>query len=191
MKISLIDIFIYSFLVEFQLQMSYNSILGEREYLSEQLLKSLQWSSLLFRIFCDLQNILLIQYQSSVALLSYFLRGLAKNTFITKSADIVSIWQRNTAVRSPVNSHQYTFTNSTVPNTEPIVSNSTFDDLSCGSGESLVETTLSILKILLLCFIILYLTGDHFTIHSIYHTENFLTFEPIFILYYIKFSIIN
>ena len=139
MKISLIDIFIYSFLVEFQLQMSYNSILGEREYLSEQLLKSLQWSSLLFRIFCDLQNILLIQYQSSVALLSYFLRGLAKNTFITKSADIVSIWQRNTAVRSPVNSHQYTFTNSTIPNTEPIVNNSIFDDLSCSSGESLVD----------------------------------------------------
>ena len=187
MKISLIDIFIYSFLVEFQLQMSYNSILGEREYLSEQLLKSLQWSSLLFRIFCDLQNILLIQYQSSVALLSYFLRGLAKNTFITKSADIVSIWQRNTAVRSPVNSHQYTFTNSTVPNTEPIVNNSIFNDLSCGSGESFVNSKLFILKMLLLCFIILDLTGDHVTTRNIHHTEIFSTFEPIFILITLNF----
>jgi len=52
---------------------------------------------------------LLIQYQSSVTLLSCFLRGLAK---------ILSI----------------------VPNTELILSNSTFDDLSCDSGESLVDT---------------------------------------------------
>jgi len=37
---------------------------------------------------------------------------------------------------SPVNSHQYTFVYSTVPNTEHIVNNSIFDDLSCGSGES-------------------------------------------------------
>ncbi|KAG4095521.1 hypothetical protein H8356DRAFT_1347789 [Neocallimastix lanati (nom. inval.)] len=40
------------------------------------------------------------------------------------------------------------------------------NDLSCGSGESLVDTTLSILKILLLCFIILDLTGDHVTTHN-------------------------
>ena len=46
----------------------------------------------------------------------------SKNTFITKSADDVPIWQRINAIRSPVNSHQYTLTNSTVPNTEPIVS---------------------------------------------------------------------
>jgi len=66
------------------------------------------------------------------------LRGLAKkkkkkNTFITKSADIVPIWQRNRGVSSPVNSHHYTFTNNTVPIKEPIVSNSTFDDFSCDS----------------------------------------------------------
>jgi len=60
--------------------------------------------------------------------------------------DVIPIWQRNSAVSSPVNSHQCTFTNSTVPNTEPIISNSIFDDLSCGSGESLLDTTLPILK---------------------------------------------
>jgi len=54
-----------------------------------------------------------------------------------------------------------------------------------------MDTTLSILKMLLFCFIILDLTGDHATTHSIYHTEIFLTFELIFILYYIKFSMIN
>jgi len=96
-----------------------------------------------------------------------------KNTFITKSANVVPIWQRNSTVRSPVNSQQYTLTNSTVPNTEPIVSNSICVDLSCGSGESLVDTTLSILKMLLLCFIILDLTGDHITTRSIHHTEFF------------------
>ena len=51
---------------------------------------------------------------------------LGKNTFISKSDDVVPIWQRNSAVRSPVNSHQYIFTNSTVPNAEPIISNSIF-----------------------------------------------------------------
>jgi len=95
------------------------------------------------------------------------------------------------AVGSPVNSHQYTLTNSTVPNIKPIVSNSTFDDLSCGSGKSLVDTTLSILKMTLLCFIILDLTGDHVTPRSIHHTEFFLTLELIFTFYYIKFSLIN
>ena len=65
------------------------------------------------------------------------------------------------------------------------------NDLSCGSGESLVDTTLSILKILLLCFIILDLTGDHVTTHSIHHIEIFITFKLIFILYYIKYSLIN
>jgi len=50
---------------------------------------------------------------------------------------------------------------------------------------SLVETTLSILKMLLPLFIILDLIGDHVTIHSIHiHlTKIFLTFELIFILY--------
>ena len=108
----------------------------------------------------------------------------SENTFITKSADVVSIWQRNSAVRSPVNSHQYTFSNSTVPNTEPIIINLIFDDLSCGSGKSLVDTTLSISKMLLLCFIILDLTGDHVTTHSIYHTEIFFL-----LLNYIKILI--
>ncbi len=68
------------------------------------------------------------------------------NTSNTKSADVVPIWQRNHSVSSPVSSHPYTFTNSIVPNTESIESNSITDDLSCGSGESLVDTILSILK---------------------------------------------
>ena len=100
-------------------------------------------------------------------------------------------WHRNSAVSSPVNSHQYTFTNSTVPNPEHIVSNSTFDDLSFGSGESLVDITLSILKMFLLCFIILDLTGDHVTSHNIHHTKIFLIFELIFIIYCINFFMIN
>jgi len=87
-----------------------------------------------------LANAILI-ISSSLELL---FESFSKNTFITKSTEVVPKWQRNSTVRSPVNSHQYTLTNSTVPNTEPIVSNSTFDDLSCGSGESLVDITLSI-----------------------------------------------
>jgi len=89
-----------------------------------------------------------------------------------------------------VNSHQYTFTNSTVPITEPVISNSKFLMIflvvyktsllplkkkkkkkkknSCGSEESLVDTTLSILKMLLLCFlIILDLTDDHVILHIV------------------------
>ena len=97
--------------------------------------------------------------------MSYFLRGLTK----TLSLPRVPIWERNNAVNSPVNSHQYTFTNSTVPNTEPIVSNSIFDDLSCGSGGEFSGYQ-SILKMLLLCFTILDLTGVHVTTHSIHYT---------------------
>ena len=117
----------------------------------------------------------------------------SKNTFITKSV-VIPIWQSNNAVKSSVNSHQYTFTNNTAPITEPIVSNSTFDDLSCASGERLVDTSLSILKMLLLCFNILDLTGDYVTTNSIYHTKIFITFELTFItfiLYYIKFFMNN
>ncbi|KAG4092799.1 hypothetical protein H8356DRAFT_1429199 [Neocallimastix lanati (nom. inval.)] len=48
----------------------------------------------------------------------YFFEKFSKNTFITKSAVRITT----------VNPHQYTFTNSTVPNTEPI-SNIFMDDL--------------------------------------------------------------
>jgi len=62
------------------------------------------------------------------------------NYKVVISTNIVLLFsKRNSAIRSPVNSHQYTFTNSTIPNTEPIVNNSIFDDLSCSSGESLVD----------------------------------------------------
>jgi len=83
---------------------------------------------------------------------------------------------KESAVSNPINSHRYTFINSTFPNTELIVSNSIFNDLSCGLGESLVDTTLSLLK-MLLCFIILNLTGDRVTTHSIYYTEIFNFFN--------------
>ena len=63
-----------------------------------------------------------------------------KYTSITKSAEVLPTWQRNSEVSSPVDSPQYIFTNSIVPNEEPIINNSIFDDLSCGSGESLVDT---------------------------------------------------
>jgi len=54
-----------------------------------------------------------------------------------------------------------------------------------------VNITLSFLNMLLLCFIILDLTGDYVTTRSIHHTKIFLTFELTFILYYIIFSLIN
>jgi len=56
--------------------------------------------------------------------LGLLFKRFSKNIFITKSADVLPIWQRNGVVRSPINSHQYTFNNSTIPNKEPIVSNS-------------------------------------------------------------------
>jgi len=49
---------------------------GEQKHLNEQLLKVHR--GLLFRILWGLRNISLIKYQSSIALLSYFLRGLEK-----------------------------------------------------------------------------------------------------------------
>ncbi|KAL6630118.1 Serpin domain-containing protein [Neocallimastix sp. 'constans'] len=73
----------------------------------------------------------------------YKLWGLWK--YLANTIPIISSSLANSS--SPVNSHQYTFTSSTIPNTELIVSNSIFDGLSCGSVESLMDTTLSILKI--------------------------------------------
>jgi len=50
-----------------------------------------------------------------------------------------------------------------------------FDDLSCGSWESLVDTTLSIFEgVDLVVFVILDLNGDQVTTYSIYHTEIFI-----------------
>jgi len=117
---------------------------GEQRHLSEQLLKSSQRSTVPYIVGLSeyLANTIPIISSSLELLFERF----SKNTFITKNADVIPIWQRNSTVRSPVNSHQYTLTNSIFPNTEPIVSNSTFDDLSCDSGESLVDTTLSIFK---------------------------------------------
>jgi len=65
------------------------------------------------------------------------------------------------------------------------------NNLSVFSGKNLVDTALSILNILFHYFIILNLNDDHATTYCIYHTEIFLTFGYIFIIYYINFSIIN
>ncbi|KAG4101246.1 hypothetical protein H8356DRAFT_1344658 [Neocallimastix lanati (nom. inval.)] len=80
---------------------------------------------------------------------------------------MVPIWQRNNAIRSSFNSHQYTFTNSTVPITEPLVSNLTFDALSCDG--SFLSFFLSISKevssFALMCKIIM--LADAFQIQNI------------------------
>jgi len=61
---------------------------GNRKHLSEEFLKSLQGSTV--------PNIVgLMQYRSSVALLSYPLRDLAKKTLsLPSSTDVVPIWQK-------------------------------------------------------------------------------------------------
>ncbi|KAG4083250.1 hypothetical protein H8356DRAFT_1382087 [Neocallimastix lanati (nom. inval.)] len=96
---------------------------GEQGHLSEQLQSSSQGSTVPYIVgFAQyLVNIISIVSSSLVLLFERF----SINTFITKSADVLPIWQRNSAVRSAVNSHQYTFTNSTIPNTEPIIMDTT------------------------------------------------------------------
>jgi len=98
---------------------------GERRHLSKQLLKSSQGSTVQYIVGLAeyLANTILI-ISSSLELL---FKRLSKNTFITKSVD--AVYKENSAIRSSINSHQYTFTNSTVPSTEPIVNNSIFDNL--------------------------------------------------------------
>ncbi|KAG4084820.1 hypothetical protein H8356DRAFT_1435831 [Neocallimastix lanati (nom. inval.)] len=115
-----IGIFICSFLVEFRALDELQFDTGERGHLRVYL----------FCIFSSLE--LLFERFSKKKTLSF-----------TKSADVVLIWQRNRAVRSPVNSHQYNIL------------------LTAHSGKSLVDTTLSSLKTLLPCFIISDLTGNH------------------------------
>ncbi|KAL6616846.1 ankyrin repeat-containing domain protein [Neocallimastix sp. 'constans'] len=127
-------------LLNFSLLPSYPKTLIHKEgHLNEQLLKSSQG------LAEYLANTIPIISSSLELLFERF----SKNTFITKSAYVVT---GKGIVQLVV---------LTVPNTEPIINNSIFDDLSCGSEESLVDTTLSISKMLLLCFIILDLTGDH------------------------------
>ena len=128
---------------------------GELRHLSEQFLKSSQGSAVPYIV--GLAEYLASTISIISSSLELFFERFSKNTFITKSADVIPIWQRNSAIRSPVNSHQYTFTNSTVPNTEPLVSNLTFDDLSYGSWVSLVDTTLSILKDVTSLFLLFYI----------------------------------
>ena len=123
--------------------MSYNSILGNRDI---KLTTPKKITGVYCSVYCGACKIPCSTIPIVSSSLELLFERFSKNTFITKNADVIPIWQRNSTVRSPVNSHQYTLTNSIFPNTEPIVSNSTFDDLSCDSGESLVDTTLSIFK---------------------------------------------
>jgi hypothetical protein len=106
--------------MEFQLQFDTR----KRWHLNEKLLKSSQGSTVPYIVGLAeyLANTIPI-IRSSLEL--HFER-FSKNTFIIKSADVVPIWRRNSAFSSPVNSHQCTLTNSTIPNTEPIVSNLIF-----------------------------------------------------------------
>ena len=75
-----------------------------------------------------------------------------------------------------LNVHIMINTNNLVPFKESIESNSHNENLFVfleeSLGESLVDTILSILKMLLLCFI-LYLNGNNVTPHCIHHNENF------------------
>jgi hypothetical protein len=69
-----------------------------------------------------------------------------------------------------------------------VVSNSTTNDLSCGSGESLVDITLSILKMLLLCFIILDLTPPNYSDPTFYLGMNAIPKVSSYIYLGIPFS---
>jgi len=89
---------------------------GELRHLSEQLLKSSQGS--IIPCIVGLEEYLTNTIPIISSSLELLFERFSKNTFITKSDDVLPIWQRNSAVRSPVNSHLYTFTNNTVPNTE-------------------------------------------------------------------------
>jgi len=84
---------------------------GTERHLDEQLLKKL--TGVYCSIYCGgLWNILLIQYlvvSSSLELL--FERFSKKHFHYQEYRRLTPIWQRNSAVSSFVNSHQYTFTN--------------------------------------------------------------------------------
>jgi len=137
--------------------MSYNSIL-ENEVVKVN-------KGLLFCILWGLHVIVLIQYLSLVALLSYFFNRFGKKSFSTKSVDIIQIWLKNNTISSLILyilKHKYT--SSQVPLTESIEISSLLlmrIFLYFHSGERLMNTTLSIFKMLILWLIILDLNGDH------------------------------
>jgi len=110
----------------------------------------------------------------------------SKKFFSTKSVGSVPIWLRNNTICSPIIYNLRANINNLVLLIEIAKSNSLNENLSVFS-EEFCDTTLSILKMLLLCIIIFDLNGDHVTIHSIHHTKNFLTFEFIFILFTLNF----
>jgi len=97
-----------------------------------------------------------------------------KKYFSTKSSNVIPIRLRNNIIKSPTIYISNTNTNSLVKFTESIESNSFNENLSVLSGESLVDRILSILRIVLLCFIILNLNDDHVTIYCIHHAIIFL-----------------
>jgi len=102
--------------------------------------------SLLFRILWALRNFSLKLYLSLVARLNYYL----KIPITTRSVDVVSIGHRHNINRIIPNTWS-----SNLPPISPVIYNGNNDELR----ESLVDTSLSILKMLLLCFIILLLFG--------------------------------
>jgi len=83
---------------------------GERGHLSKQLLKSSQGSTISFIMgLAEYRTNTIPIINSSLELL---FERFNKNTFITMSTDLVLICQKNNTIKSPVNPHQYTFTNS-------------------------------------------------------------------------------
>ena len=57
-----------------------------------------------------------------------------------------------------------------------IMSNSIFDDLSCGSGEFSGYHIIFFKDVTFLFYYFRFIYSDYVTTHSIYHTEIFLTF---------------
>ena len=74
--------------------------------------------------------------------------------FTTKRVNVEPIWQRSISITSPPTTHS----NGHTSHSETTESHSLSMD-SPASGESLVDTTLSYLQMLLLCFILLYSFG--------------------------------
>ena len=95
----------------------------------------------------------------------------SKKSFRIKSVNVIMMWPRNKYLL--VGLFIYILdssTNNLVPLTETTESNSLNNNLFIFSGENLVDTTLSILKLFFLSFIIPYLNGDHVTTLNINHT---------------------
>jgi len=140
-------------------------------YLSEQLLNNSKGFNIPYIVV--LKNYLAKIIPNISSSLELLFEQFSKKSFSTKSADVVPICPRNNIISNPIIYISETNTNILVLLRDSIENNSLNKNLSVFSRESLVDTTLSILKMLLLCLIIIDLNGDHVTTHCIHHTEFF------------------